>query len=524
MKRFTLWMVVLFVMLALARAAQGAMIVHPDHDEDAGPTTERAAFFDHRVRPERSVHRPGLRTGTDAPQRRGEAIRFRYRDRGYTQVYLAGEVVGDEPLRMDYDPGTDRWETHVALEPGTYLYHFEVEDEDGHRRDRVDPANPRRRRDDDRWVSELRVDRRGEVELALRETRHSRRTHDDYDLDLLDELGLDYQRVDGLMLSSRPRFATREPFAPTVEAFVGYGFSSDDWSLQANFLQPLSRSGRLRLVVSAYDRTDFTDRTGVGDFENSVSTLVFREDSRDWFRREGISAGVEADFESWLLARVEMRSDTYRSAPRRVKAGWGGREDFLPNPEIDEGLMRSLFARVRLGNDLTHLWLEFEHADDALLSTQFEFTQLTAQYRTRMQLGHAQHLDLRVRFGTAIDGALPRQKRYLAGGIGTVRGTRYQSLLEGAENVADSYGGERMLVANAEYVMGSRSDLSLACFLDTGNVWADRDADVFDSELRTSIGLGLMLNDGDGGLRVDLIKPLEGSGDPMVQARLRRPF
>lgn len=524
MKRFAMMMALLLITLLLARAAQGRTSVEVEHDDDRGPTTEHAAFFDHRIRPQVAPERALAGAGDDAPQKRGEEIRFRYRDRGYERVYLAGEVVDGEALRMVYDPGTNRWEAFVALGPGTYDYHFEVVDEDGSRRNRVDPANPRRRRGDDGWVSELRVDRRGEVELESRASRRHRNRHEDYDLDLLADLSVGYQRVDGLMLGTRPRFATREPWAPSVEAFVGYGFSSDEWSLQASFLQPLTPAGRLRLVVSGYDRTDFTDRTGVGDFENSVATLVFREDSRDWFRREGLSVGVEADFERRLLARVEMRSDTYRSAPRTVIAGWTGREDFLPNPEIDEGLMRSIFARVRVGSDLTHLWFEFEHADDALLPTAFEFTQLTAQYRTRMQLGHAQHLDLRLRFGTSLGGDLPRQKRYLAGGIGTVRGYTYQSILETPMESVDVYGGERLLLANAEYVMGSHSDFSLACFVDTGNVWTDRDADVFDSDWRTSIGIGLMFDDDDGGLRLDLVKPLDGDGDPMVQARLRRPF
>lgn len=531
MRRFVLCTALLLLTLLVARATQGGVHFDARHDISPGPTTERAAFFDHRVQPRAWASGDVAPESEDAPRARAGAIRFRFRDRGYHRVYLAGEVAaggevdssGVALLPMRYDPGIDRWECSVPLDAGVYRYHFVVEDEEGERWPRVDPSNPGRRREGNRWVSELRVTRAGEVEIDP-ERRARRRSRNDYDLDPFARFGLSYQRVDGLMISARPRLATHEPFAPVFEGFVGYGFASERWSLQGTLLQPITPGGSLRLLLTGLDRTDFTDRTGMDDFENSLATLVFREDGRDWFRREGLGFGVELDVHEWLLARVEARSDTYRSLERRVHAGWAGREDFLPNPSVDEGVMRSLFSRVRIGSDLRHLWIEFEHADDDLFSTAFTFTQITAQVRTRLQMGRSHHLDLRARFGTALAGELPRQKRYLAGGIGTLRGFAYQSVLDGGDLTDASYGGERILLANAEYVMGSRSDLALACFVDTGNVWADRDADVFDGEWKTSIGLGLLL-DGEGhGLRLDLARALDGSGAPIVQARLRRPF
>jgi hemolysin activation/secretion protein len=223
-----------------------------------------------------------------------------------------------------------------------------------------------------------------------------------------------------------------------------------------------------------------------------------------------------------------MRADDYESVGRVIRAGWGGREDFLPNPSIDEGFMRSLYAQVRFGSDLDHLWLSWERSNDDFLSSDFEFSQLTLQGRTRLRMGRHQYIDLRGRFGTNLSGTLPRQKRYLLGGIGTVRGYRYQSLLMAAEEGSSlPYGGERLALFNAEYALGVDDDIHLALFFDSGMAYVDREADVELEDWSSSVGLGVFTGDEDEevDLRLDLIKPLDdGGSDFMVQGRLKRMF
>jgi hypothetical protein len=82
-----------------------------------------------------------------------------------------------------------------------------------------------------------------------------------------------------------------------------------------------------------------------------------------------------------------------------------------------------------------------------------------------------------------------------------------------------------MVLANAEYVLDVDDDFGIALFYDTGNAWADRDDSVDLGDLPSSMGIGLLTETrGDGGLRLDLIKPLRGDGDLMLQGRLQRTF
>lgn len=520
MRRFLIMMTLLAALLLVARATRA--------DDDVagprlGPAVERGSFFDHGLGASAPVDRKdvrALRRAADAPRRVDDVVRFALRDRGYVAAWIETSAQDWRPLPMELDPGTDRWIVELDLPRGRTRYVFVVEDDEGRRRVRTDTANPRRRRDRARdWVSEVELDARDR--LVTDERPRPRRRDHGADVRLLDDVVLGYQRVDGFQLGFRPRVRANDPWSPEFEGEFRYGFSSDRWSSRLSVVQPLEPRGRIRAHVSVFDRTDTIDRTGVGAWENALATLIFREDAYDWWRSEGLRTGVEFDVRDRVLARMEFRSEDHSSLRRRVIAGWGGREDFLPNPSIDEGVLRSLFLRVRVGTELDHLFLEVEHADDAMLSTAFDFTQLTAQYRTRVRLGRNAHLDLRARYGTTLAGALPRQRRFVAGGIGTVRGYVYQSLRAG-DGPGDGYGGEQLLLGNAELVIGD-DDFAYAVFVDTGQVWIDREDAADLDDVVASLGVGVLLDEDDG-LRLDVIRPLEGDGDVMVQARLRRPF
>ena len=522
MRRFLIMMTLLAALLLVARAAGADDTIEAPR---LGPTTERPSFYDHGLWTDEAVRGSADRSrrrSAEAPRVVDERVRFTLRDYGYVAAWIETDTGDWRRIPMEYRPGADRWTIELDLPRGRTRYVFVVEDDEGRRRVRTDTANPRRRRDRDRgWVSEVEIDRRGRIVVeesrTPRRLRHERET----EVHLFDDVTVGYQRVDGFRLGFRPRVEPRDPWSPRFEGDFRYGFSSERWSSRLSLVQPLTVRGRARLHLAIFDRTDTIDRTGVGAFENSLATLVFREDAYDWWRSEGVRAGFEVDVPDRLLARFELRSEKHESLERRVIAGWGGREDFLPNPAIDEGQLRSLFLRLRVGTELDHLWVQAEHADDDLLPTDFDFTRLTVQARSRLRLGRDAHLDLRARYGTTLGGTLPRQRRFLAGGIGTVRGTAYQSLRV-AEASGDGYGGERLLLGNAEIVVGD-DDLSFALFADAGQVWTDRDDAIDLDDLVSSVGVGFLLDEDDG-LRIDVARSLEGGGALIVQARLRRPF
>jgi len=456
------------------------------------------------------------------PRNRGDDVVFRLPDRDYESVAIAGDFSDWEPVPMRFVERRDYWEASVELDRGGHRYHYIVMDENGRSRDRRDPANPRRARYDDRWVSEVVI---GKNHRVLR-------PHEEFDFDIFDEVYASFQRVDGFSLGFGPRFRCELPWSPSLDGRLLYGFSSEEWSGAIRLRQPLLETDELAIVVEAYDQTDYTEQTGLSDTENSLAAWIFREDGRDYYRREGIALGLVAEPSEEIELRFEMLVDDYESQEVVTHAGWNlGRPNFQPNPAVLEGTMRSLVGEALVGDDFHHFWLRYETSDDDMLSTTTDFAQLTAQYRSRLRLGRYQRLDFRVKAGGTLSGSLPQQRRYVVGGIGTVRGYGYQSLLipdpDRDPATPLPVGGEQMALVNAEYGIGVESDLMLVLLFDSGMAWEDRSASMDLSELESSIGVGIVFDEdySDSALRFDLVKPLAaGSGDFMVQARLSRPF
>jgi translocation and assembly module TamA len=158
-----------------------------------------------------------------------------------------------------------------------------------------------------------------------------------------------------------------------------------------------------------------------------------------------------------------------------------------------------------------------------LFSSDFDYSSLIVQGRVRLQVGWAQALHLRARWGRELGGDLPVQKQFVAGGLGTVRGYNYQSLYSPSGEPVP-YGGRELALLNAEYVLGIHNDLSVGLFADSGMVWENA-GDLDLGELESSVGVGLILAEpGDNSLRLDFIQPLESGGRFLVQGRLTRPF
>ena len=110
---------------------------------------------------------------------------------------------------------------------------------------------------------------------------------------------------------------------------------------------------------------------------------------------------------------------------------------------------------------------------------------------------------------------LPFFKNFYAGGIGSVRGYEQSSLgprIVNTDGSLDSIGGNRRLIANAEYYFplpGTGQDRSfrMSTFLDAGQVWGvDEKFEL--SELRYSAGLAFSWSSPVGPLKLSMGWPL----------------
>ena len=131
----------------------------------------------------------------------------------------------------------------------------------------------------------------------------------DYSLDLVESVLVDFQRVDGFSLGLKSGFQANQPFSPSVKSALQYGFESERWSGELSLRQPVTTAGDVRVQATVYDKTDFTTQTGVGDWENLITSWIVREDNRDYYQREGISLGAGR--------QPAARCERARGVPRR---------------------------------------------------------------------------------------------------------------------------------------------------------------------------------------------------------------
>ncbi len=463
----------------------------------------------------------------DHPRRYRDQIEFRYRDKGYESVEITGSFIDwtIRPMRLDEVKGM--WIVRLDVEEGRHLYQFIVTDS-LETWTAIDPSNPEvKKHPGHGWVSELTVDDAGDV--VRFESTQKRLMRDEFAREYEDDdPGLTYQRVDGLFLYLTESHIGRERFEPSVQGRIGYGFKSERWSAAVTVLQPLLPGSRLMLKASGYGKTDFTDQTGISTSENTLAAIIFKEDFRDYYRREGGGLSVVFRGPDWFRAEGGFRADDYSSM--REKTDWAiSRGAFPVNPEIDAGTMRSIFAQAGIGTKWNRVDVDYEECGEDLLGGDFEFRRLTLQTRSRLRVNPGQHLDFRIRLGTNLSGMLPAQKRYVVGGLGTVRGYPYRSLLvadpatERDPNGPVRFGGERLFIANLEYAFDINDHFAMILFGDTGMAWEDRDAGMNPDDWLSSAGIGFQLD--DDGLRLDLIRPLDrGDRDLVVQLRAGRMF
>jgi len=510
-------------------------------------------------------------------RRRDDIVTFRYLDDGFVSVAVIGSFSDWEPVAMTFDPEVDVWSVSLSLDLGRHRYQFLVEDEI-EQWEAIDPSNPHARLIGEQgWVSLITVPDEDDSDDTAETDDESRSTRVIVDIDLnLDwddedredednwstrhqrfvrrELNrhfenqgdnASFQRVDGLSIRINPTSTSRENFGPSVKGLFSYGFRREEWTLGGVLLQPLTANQRLQVKVSGHSGTDFQDNTGIDGLENSLAAVFFREDFRDYYDREGVTVSLVGYPMSTIRLEAGYESSDYRSLETRET--WSFADGtYRDNPAVDEGTLRCYFANMTVGTRNNHLLANWESGQDKT-GDRFDYSLMKATYRGRLRMSGARYLDFRTMFASGLSGELPRQRRFPVGGLGTVRGYSYQSLLTPDPDAlipSTAKGGQRMLVANVEYGFSFDTDIiwtpgddddwgdfegfdtnidsALFLFFDTGMAWENRTAEFDLSDLKSSAGIGFQFD--DDGPRIDFIRTLDGGDNTLVQIRLERMF
>jgi hypothetical protein len=299
---------------------------------------------------------------------------------------------------------------------------------------------------------------------------------------------------------------------------VTYKFGPERLGYSLGFEKPFFGDAVLQVGASIHDLTASDDQWRLGDLEQSLVAVTFRNTFRDYYRRKGyqLHAAVRPAGEHEFL--IAWRDDSH--AALRNETNYGFFRDshgFRENQQAAAGDMRAVIVgytfdtrglgrqfaperyRRHLLDDLFGDVAERRHGvridwrselAPASLDHDFDFTRHIANVRGWWQASRRRIISGRALFGTST-GALPPQRELAVGGIGSVRGYGFKDAV-----------GDRMLLLNAELRQdlgwGNTNTAGLV-FFDAGRVFNPRP----DSSEAWMRGVGVGIEFGQRGPRVE---------------------
>jgi hypothetical protein len=305
-----------------------------------------------------------------------------------------------------------------------------------------------------------------------------------------------------------------------VRGLLSYKFAREEAGYSIGVERPIlggPERPRVYLGVEAHELTATDDEWRLSNLEQSLAAVGFRNSFRDYHERRGYQVHGAFRFHPAQEVIASWRDD--RVGPLANTADYSlFRDDheFRPNQIAAAGKLRALV----LGYTLDTRGLETESLErtyerqllGSLLGSsgargdgwRIEWTSELSPSNFGGDFGFSRHIlnargyiragdkhELRLRGMTGFSGgALPPQRQFAIGGIGTVHGYAFKESI-----------GEGMVLLNGEYHFGippPRTGMRLLAFFDAGRVWSpiggSRD------DWLTGVGTGLELGD----LRLDL--------------------
>jgi surface antigen Omp85-like protein len=347
---------------------------------------------------------------------------------------------------------------------------------------------------------------------------------------------LTYNRVDSYTLGIDETFNPSRGWMPSFSTRMARAFGRENgpgkddgrWVYAMRLDQPIASKRRGHVGISVYRRTDDDEFGQVGDVENALAALFFHWDYKDWFEREGYALDAEYKWKDHWIVSGRYDQDTYRSITEIGDATMGifrRTAEWRANPAVDDGNLRS--ATFGLGFDsrsnpkaprrgMYHKVLVETAGGD--LGGDFGYKRYTADLRAYFAPGPSHTAKVRAMLGTTSEGdALPFQKTFAVGGIGTLRAYPFRQ-----------YRGRHMFLTNGDWTWelfkrSSRNAMlktgfAAVAFTDFGLAW---DAPTWDlGQRRPAWDAGLGVGTTDETLRVYFAKDLRSGSSP-IQVTLR---
>jgi hypothetical protein len=321
-----------------------------------------------------------------------------------------------------------------------------------------------------------------------------------------------------------------------LHASFGYGFSDYKWRYRFGARRAIGRQGPFYLGISAHDLVETNDNWKITEFENSISSVTFKEDFFDFYRRQGWQADISLETVPFKL-RAGYRQERQNSA--RANATWAlfaGGKQYRPNPVASEGNYRLLFVDGSWRtvdnprNPHSGVWIEGGgESAFSQIGSEYGYNKAELTVSTFIPLSRAETLSFRA-YGASLEGNnAPLQQQFRTGGIGTVRAYPLYSEVGNRSLLGTlEYKIRLDYFTNNEWLLGG---WGFAVFTDAGSTrkvdtslnWYEGFNNFHIDEWQNSVGLGFILGDEIG--RIDIAKRTDGSADGIAAyARLKVSF
>ena len=312
-----------------------------------------------------------------------------------------------------------------------------------------------------------------------------------------------------------------------IAGHLSYKMAAERAGYALGFERPVFGRPKLLIGGELHDLTASDDRWQVSSLEASLDAMAVRRSFRDYYRRRGVQINAAVRVHPRVEALFAWRGE--REEPLAVTSNfsvWRGDELFRANAPAVDGRLNAIlvgasidgrgFDRESLESSYRRHQLEepfgvrlddleqddvpgamwrvdwtSEIADAGAFGGDFDFRRHVASGRTRIAVSPHQTFAARA-IGGWSDGALPPQRIFSVGGIGSVHGYDFK-----AET------GDRIALLNLEYEVGWRRGLKAIGFFDAGRAATS----AVDAPWLKGVGWGIGVDDFrvDFGYRTDAV-------------------
>jgi hypothetical protein len=325
-------------------------------------------------------------------------------------------------------------------------------------------------------------------------------------------LGGRYNRVEGLAIFAELEYDSQERQHPSVDLTGGYAFTLKRWEYDFGVKKDFFDEWSPYIDIHMFQLAETSDKWILTEPENTFAAAILKEDFYDFYWKRGFSTEVGLTYDEDLTFGLGYTAAKMENLKRTAKkAIFGGDKKFRENWST---VLYDSVALAGVEGDLKEIELKLnldtrdneEEPESGIFtnlafkkaldsdSADFEYEMLDAELKYYMPLATDQTFFFRIRVGYS-DDDLPLFRRYFIGGIGSLRGYEYKE-----------FQGNRYVLFNADYIWRFfDSSLGAGVFFDAGKA-AFTGGEFEDEDLKTNIGVALLLGDG---FRINLAQRLD---------------